>query len=71
MIIDHGYGLSSSFLHLSKILVKEGEQVFQGDIIAKVGASGRVTGPHLDWRINWFDQRLDPALFVPPMVKGH
>ena len=71
LIVDHGYGLSSSFLHLSKILVKVGEQVVQGEIIAKVGASGRVTGPHLDWRINWFDQRLDPALFVPPMEKGH
>jgi len=70
MIIDHGYGLSSSFLHLSKILVKVGDQVTQGEVIAQVGASGRVTGPHLDWRINWFDQRLDPAFFVPPMVKG-
>jgi len=67
MIIDHGYGLSSSFLHLSKILVKVGDQVAQGEVIARVGASGRVTGPHLDWRINWFDQRLDPALLVPEM----
>jgi len=69
LIVDHGHGLSSSFLHLSKILVKEGEQVVQGQQIAKVGASGRVTGPHLDWRINWFKQRLDPALLVPPMPK--
>jgi len=69
LIVDHGYGLSSSFLHLSKILVKVGEPVVQGQIIAKVGASGRVTGPHLDWRINWFKQRLDPALLVPPMPK--
>ena len=67
MIIDHGHGLSSSFLHLSEILVKEGEQVSQGQTIAAVGATGRVTGPHLDWRINWFDQRLDPALLVPAM----
>ncbi|MCK5826684.1 MAG: M23 family metallopeptidase [Desulfuromusa sp.] len=67
LIIDHGYGLSSSFLHLSKILVKVGDQVVQGEIVALVGASGRVTGPHLDWRINWFDQRLDPALLVPEM----
>jgi len=67
MIIDHGYGLSSSFLHLSKILVQVGDQVTQGEVIAKVGASGRVTGPHLDWRINWFEQRLDPALFVTAM----
>ena len=69
LIVDHGYGLSSSFLHLNKILVKEGDPVVQGQIIATVGASGRVTGPHLDWRINWFDQRLDPALLVAPMPK--
>jgi murein DD-endopeptidase MepM/ murein hydrolase activator NlpD len=67
LIIDHGHGLSSSFLHLHEILVKEGEQVVQGETIATVGATGRVTGPHLDWRINWFEQRLDPALLVPPM----
>lgn len=64
LILDHGHGLSSSFLHLSKILVKEGEQVKKGQPIARVGATGRVTGPHLDWRINWFDQRLDPQLLV-------
>ncbi len=69
LIVDHGYGLSSSFLHLNKILVKVGDPVVQGQIIATVGASGRVTGPHLDWRINWFDQRLDPALLVAPMPK--
>lgn len=67
LVIDHGHGLSSSFLHLHEILVKEGTQVIQGETIATVGATGRVTGPHLDWRINWFDQRLDPALLVPPM----
>jgi len=64
LIIDHGHGLSSSFLHLSEILVKEGESVKKGQPIARVGATGRVTGPHLDWRINWFDQRLDPQLLV-------
>jgi murein DD-endopeptidase MepM/ murein hydrolase activator NlpD len=67
LIIDHGHGLSSSFLHLQKILVKEGQQVAQGENIATVGATGRVTGPHLDWRINWFEKRLDPALLVPEM----
>ncbi len=67
LIIDHGLGLSSTFLHLSKILVSEGEQVKQGQAIAEVGATGRVTGPHLDWRINWFQTRLDPALLVPEM----
>jgi len=65
LIIDHGHGLSSSFLHLDKILVKPGDRVAQGQPIARVGASGRVTGPHLDWRINWFDTRLDPQLLVP------
>jgi len=67
LIIDHGHGLSSSFLHLSRIRVKQGEKVDQGQLIAEVGASGRVTGPHLDWRVNWFDQRLDPAFLVPAM----
>ena len=65
LIIDHGHGLSSSFLHLQKIYVTEGQRVAQGEKIAAVGATGRVTGPHLDWRINWFGQRLDPALLVP------
>lgn len=67
LIIDHGHHLSSSFLHLSEILVKSGEQVLQGQPIARVGATGRVTGPHLDWRMNWRDRRVDPAQLVPPM----
>jgi murein DD-endopeptidase MepM/ murein hydrolase activator NlpD len=67
LILDHGQGLSSSFLHLSKLLVEVGQTIEQGQLIAEVGASGRVTGPHLDWRMNWFDQRVDPQLLVPPM----
>lgn len=67
LIIDHGHGVSSTFIHLSKILVEEGREIKQGDAIAEVGATGRATGPHLDWRINWFDQRLDPVLRVGPM----
>lgn len=69
LIIDHGHGISSTFIHLSAVLAKEGQVVTPGDLIAKVGATGRATGPHLDWRINWFDVRLDPALvlkFFPP-----
>lgn len=69
LIVDHGHGLSSSFIHLSKILVEEGQEVKQGDPIAEVGATGRVTGPHLDWRMNWFNQRVDPQLLVGPMPK--
>ncbi len=67
LIIDHGHGLSSSFLHLSKILVQKGDEVKQGDSIAEVGSTGRATGPHLDWRMNWRNQRVDPQLLVPPM----
>ena len=67
LIVDHGHGLSTVFMHLHKILVKEGQRVRQGDVIAQVGATGRVTGPHLHWGMNWFDTRLDPSLLVPPM----
>lgn len=62
LIIDHGYGISSTFIHLSEILVARGARVETGQDVARVGASGRATGPHLDWRINWFNVRLDPAL---------
>ena len=68
LIVDHGHGLSSTFMHLSAILVKEGERVRQGDAIAEVGATGRVSGPHLDWRMNLLGDRLDPQLLVGPMV---
>ena len=61
MIIDHGQGVSSTFLHLSQSYVKVGDIVEQGQVVAAVGASGRATGPHLDWRINWFNVRIDPA----------
>ena len=64
LVLDHGYGLTSSFIHLSGALVKEGQRVEAGDAIAKVGSSGRATGPHLDWRVNWFSVRLDPALVL-------
>ena len=64
IIIDHGHGVSSSFLHLSEVTVKHGQEIRRGQVIGAVGATGRVTGPHLDWRYNWFDQRLDPALLT-------
>ncbi|WP_438865050.1 M23 family metallopeptidase [Neptunicella sp.] len=65
MLIDHGHGISSAFLHLSAAHVKVGQTVKQGELVAEVGQTGRATGPHLDWRINWFNVRLDPALLVP------
>ncbi|GAB6905136.1 Peptidase M23 [Desulfosarcina cetonica] len=67
LIVDHGHGISTVYMHLSKILVAEGTQVRQGDVIAQVGATGRVTGPHLHWGMNWFETRLDPSLLVSPM----
>ena len=70
LIIDHGHGLSTTYMHLHKLLVKEGQRVKQGDVVAQVGATGRVTGPHLHWGMNGFDTRLDPALLVPPMPKN-
>lgn len=67
LIMDHGYGVSSTFMHLSKLLVKTGERISAGQEVAEVGATGRASGPHLDWRINWFNVRLDPQLSAPPM----
>lgn len=70
VLIDHGGGVFSSFLHLSHINVKLNQWVKQGEKIAEMGATGRATGPHLDWRINWFGVRLDPAFLVsgkPPV----
>lgn len=67
LIIDHGHGLSSTFMHLHRILVNKGQRVRRGEPVAEVGATGRVTGPHLDWRMNLFTKRLDPQLLVEPM----
>ena len=67
VIVDHGFGLSSSYLHLETIAVAPGDRVAQGDGIGTVGATGRATGPHLDWRLNWYRARLDPALAAGPM----
>lgn len=67
LIIDHGHGVSSTLMHLSAVLVKAGERVEQGQVVARVGATGRSSGPHLDWRMNWFGERIDPQLLVPPM----
>lgn len=64
LIIDHGHGVSSTFLHLERIDVNLDQYVTQGEVIGTVGSTGRSTGAHLDWRINWFDQRLDPQLLT-------
>ena len=67
LIIDHGMGLSSAFLHSSALLVHEGETVRQGQVIGRIGMTGRATGPHLHWSLVWRGARLDPLLFTGPM----
>ncbi len=67
VIIDHGYGLSTIYQHLSRIDVTVGQHVEAGDVIGAVGATGRVTGPHLHWGLSWYDTRLDPALAAGAM----
>lgn len=67
IIIDHGLGLSSSFLHLETVIVEPGDVLAQGDEIGTIGATGRATGPHLDWRMNWLDKRVDPQPLVGAM----
>lgn len=64
LLIDHGHGVSSNFLHLSRIDVKVGDRVEQGQVVGAVGKTGRATGPHLHWGLNWFDVRLDPLLLL-------
>jgi murein DD-endopeptidase MepM/ murein hydrolase activator NlpD len=62
VLIDHGFGLSSSFLHLSRIDVKPGDRVRRGQVLGAAGKTGRASGVHLHWGFNWFEVRLDPAL---------
>ncbi len=64
LILDHGHGITSTYIHLSKLDVNVGDKVKQGNKVAEIGATGRVTGPHLDWRFNWKGERLDPGLLM-------
>lgn len=61
LMIDHGMGLTSAFLHLSRIDVKKGDIVRQGQPVGAIGMTGRATGPHLHWGMKWNDERIDPA----------
>ena len=67
VIVDHGMGLNSAFLHLSRIDVRVGQRVRQGETIGRVGATGRATGPHMHWGMKWRDARIDPALLAGAM----
>lgn len=65
VLIDHGHGVSSNFLHLSRIDVKVGDRIEAGQVIGAVGATGRATGPHMHWGMNWFEVRVDPQPLLP------
>ncbi|MDZ7734748.1 MAG: M23 family metallopeptidase [Gammaproteobacteria bacterium] len=67
VVLDHGHGLTSTYIHLSRIEVEQGEWVDQGQSLGRVGASGRATGPHLHWGMQWFDRHIDPRLLVGRM----
>lgn len=71
IFLDHGQGLQSAFLHLSGVTVKAGDVIKQGHVIGAVGAKGRATGPHLDWRVNWGKTWIDPQVLLaskPPQA---
>lgn len=70
VMIDHGHGLHSIYVHLRDVLVEVGQEMAQGAILGTVGSSGRATGPHLHWGIYWFDRAVDPALLVGPMPQS-
>jgi murein DD-endopeptidase MepM/ murein hydrolase activator NlpD len=67
LMIDHGMGLNSAFLHLSRIDVKPGQAVKQGETIGAIGMTGRATGPHLHWALRWHEARIDPVPLAGPM----
>ena len=67
IIIDHGRGLFSAMMHLSKLEVKPGDIVAQGQVIGRIGSTGRSTGPHLHWGMTWHGVKVDPEALLPPM----
>jgi len=67
VVIDHGLGLMSTLMHLSAVEVAAGDAVAQGEVVARSGKSGRVTGAHLDWRVSWRGAWVDPQQLVPPL----
>ena len=70
VLLDHGHGVSSNFLHLSRIDVSVGQRVEAGQVLGLVGATGRATGPHMHWGMNWFGVRVDPQSLLDTDVKA-
>jgi murein DD-endopeptidase MepM/ murein hydrolase activator NlpD len=71
VMVDHGHGVHSIYVHLSDVRVTTGQRLEQGDTLGTVGATGRATGPHLHWGVYWFERAVDPALLVGPMPETH
>jgi murein DD-endopeptidase MepM/ murein hydrolase activator NlpD len=67
IVIDHGFGVSSTLFHMQTVEVEKGQYVKAGQRVGSIGATGRASGPHVDWRVNWFDMRLDPAQLLEPV----
>jgi murein DD-endopeptidase MepM/ murein hydrolase activator NlpD len=65
LVLDHGHGVNTLYAHLDSFAVREGEEVAQGQRIAAMGATGRVTGPHLHFSVSWFRTWVDPARLLP------
>ena len=64
IVLNHGYGLETIYIHMSKIFVTEGQPVKQGDLIGEIGMTGRANGPHLHFGATWFNTRIDPATLL-------
>jgi len=71
VMVDHGHGVHSIYVHLAEVRVAPGQRLEQGDVLGTVGATGRATGAHLHWGVYWFARALDPALLVGPMPEMH
>ena len=71
VLMTHGLGLNSAFLHLDSVAVSDGDEVPRGAVIGTVGSTGRSTGPHLDWRLDWQGRRLDAALVSTQLAAGN
>lgn len=70
IILDHGQGVTTTYIHLSRISVKKGQRVARGQLIGRIGSTGRSTGPHLHWGLNWGEMYLDPSTLVGPMKRN-
>lgn len=67
VLVDHGFGISTIYIHLSRVDVVPGQQLQAGERLGAIGATGRASGPHLHFQVHWFQEKLDPALLLPAL----